>query len=115
MSTPISVDPAQLRSASSDLAGQAPDAERLPDDLEREARQASRSNNGFMTASAVESFAEEAKGVMVHYREHLDFESEAIGACADAWEAVDEEAGSKFDDIGSELATFTVPRIAGGA
>lgn len=111
----VSVRTEDLRSASQKLRSHAPEATRIPGDLKTEARQADQSNRGFMTGEAGESLAEEVAAAMEHYQEHIEFEAEAIKDCAKDWDDADKEVGSAFDEISSELASFKVPRIPGGA
>ncbi|THV42995.1 hypothetical protein [Glycomyces buryatensis] len=68
-----------------------------------------------MTGEAGESLAEEVEGAMKHYKEYIDFEADAIKDCAKDWDDVDNDIKSKFEDIGTKLSSFKVPRISGGA
>jgi hypothetical protein len=68
-----------------------------------------------MTGDAGESLVEAVEEAMEHYRDHIEFEADAIEACAEDWDASDGDNKSGFDKIGADLSGFVVPRISGGA
>ncbi|MDA1363050.1 hypothetical protein O1R50_25785 [Glycomyces luteolus] len=111
----FSVYTEELRSASQRLSSHAPDATQIPSDLKTEARQADQANRGFMTGEAGESLADEVAKAMEHYKEHIEFEVDAIKDCAEDWDDADKATESAIDAIAAELSSFRVPRIAGGA